>query len=85
MLSTGGSTLLLTGKAEILHRRATHLDSVQNCPSHINEDVIVQLPQVKMNMCLDDPPTVAELEKALAARSSGKATGSDAIPAEIYL
>ena len=37
-----------------------------------------------MNMSLDDPPTVAEVEKATAALSSGKASGSDAIPAEIY-
>ena len=43
-----------------------------------------QLPQVKMNMSLDDPPTVAEVEKATAALPSGKAPGSDAIPAEIY-
>ena len=37
-----------------------------------------------MNMSLDDPPTVVEVGKAIAALSSGKAAGSDAIPAEIY-
>ena len=37
-----------------------------------------------MNMSLDDPPTVAEVEKAIAALSSGTDPGSDAIPAEIY-
>ena len=57
---------------------------VQNRPSHINEDVIAQLPQVKMNISLDDQPTVAEVEKAIAAHSSGKVPGSDATPAETY-
>ena len=37
-----------------------------------------------MNMSLDDPPTVAELEKAIAALSSSKAPGSDVNSAEIY-
>ena len=32
----------------------------------------------------DDPPTVAQVEKTIAALSKGKAPGSDAIPAEIY-
>ena len=83
MLSADGSTLL-TDKAEILHLWAEHFDSVLNRTSHIIEDVIAQLLQVKLNMSLDDPPTVAEVEKAIAALSSGKAPGSDAIPAEIY-
>ena len=83
LLSASGSTLI-TDKAEIVHRWATHFDSVPSCPSHINEDVIAQLPQMKMNMSLDDPHTVAEVEKAIAALSSGKVPGSDAIPAELY-
>ena len=37
-----------------------------------------------MNMSLDDPPTVAEMGKAIAALSSDKAPVSDAITAEIY-
>ena len=35
-------------------------------------------------MCLDDQSTVAEVEKAIAAHSSGNIPGSDAIPAETY-
>ena len=72
---------LLTDKAEILHRWAEHFDSVLN-RSHINKDVLTQLPQVKLNMSLDDPPCVTEVEKAIAALSNDKAPGSDAIPAE---
>ena len=64
--------------------RIRHFDSVLNRPSYINEDVIAQLPQMELNISLDDPPAVAEVEKAIAARSSGKAPGADAFPAEIY-
>ena len=46
--------------------------------------MIAQLPQVKMNMSLDNPPTVIEVEKAIAALSNDKAPGSDTIPAVIY-
>ena len=83
LLSSDGSTLL-TDKADNLQRLAEHSDSVLNRPSHINDDVLAQLPQVKMNMSLDDPPTVAEVEKVIAALSNDKAPGSDDIPVEIY-
>ena len=68
--------LLLTYKAEILHRWAELLDSAINRPSHIQE--------VKTNMSIDDPPTAVEVEKAIAAFFNGKVPGSDAILAEIY-
>ena len=45
--------------------------------------MIAQLHQVKMNMSPGEPHTVAEVEKAIVALSSGKAPGCDAIPAEI--
>ena len=35
-------------------------------------------------MSIDDQPTVTEMEKAIAAHSSGKVSGSDAILAENY-
>ena len=37
-----------------------------------------------MNMSLYGPPTVAEVEKAIAAVSRGKALRSDAIQVEVY-
>ena len=46
--------------------------------------MIAHLPQVKTNMSLDDQSTVAKVEKIIAVISSGKAPGSDAIPAEVY-
>ena len=67
-----------------MKRWAEHFDSVLNRPSSINDDAINRLPQMECNLLLDDFPTVAETVKAIKLLSSGKAPGSDAIPAEIY-
>ena len=83
LLSADG-TNLLTDKESILKRSAEHFDSVLNQPSSINEDAINRLPQVECNLLLDEFPTAAETVKAIKLLSSGKAPGSDAIPAEIY-
>ena len=66
LLSADGSTLL-TEKAEIQHRWSEHFDSVLNRPSIINEDLIAQILQVKMNTSFDDPPTIADVGQAIAA------------------
>ena len=52
--------------------------------SLINDEAINRLPQVECNPLLDELPTVSETVKAIKLLSSGKAPGSDAIPAEIY-
>ena len=77
-------TSILTGKEAILKRCAEHFESVLNWPSSINDDAINRLPQVECNLLLDEFPTVSETVKAIKPLSSGKAPGSDAIPAEIY-
>ena len=83
LLSADG-TSLLTDKEAILKRWAEHFDGVLNRPSSINEEAINRLPQVECNPLLDELPTISETVKAIKLLSSGKATGSDAIPAEIY-
>ena len=83
LLSADG-TSLLTDKEAILKRWAEHFDSVLNRPSSINDDAINRLPQAECNLLLDEFPTTAETVKAIKLLSSGKAPGSDAIPAEIY-
>ena len=45
---------------------------------------INRLPQVECNPLLDELPTVSETVKAIKLLSSGRALGSDAIPAEMY-
>ena len=83
LLSADGTTLI-TDKEHILGRWAEHFDSVLNRPSSINEEAIKRLPQVATNEALDLPPTLEEVIKAIKQLSSGKAPGTDAIPAEIY-
>ena len=83
LLSADGISLL-TDKEAILKRWAEHFDGVLNRPCSINDEAINRLPQVECNPLLDELPTVSETVKAIKLLSSGKAPGSDAIPAEIY-
>ena len=82
LLSADG-TSLLTDKEAILKRWAEHFVGVLN-RSSINDEAINRLPQVECNPLLDELPTVSETVKAIKLLSSGKAPGSDAIPAELY-
>ena len=83
-LFSADGTSLLTDKEAILKWLAEHFDGVLNRPSSINDEAINRLPQVECNPLLDEFPTVSETVKAIKLLSSGKAPGSDAIPAEIY-
>ncbi|BHF82989.1 hypothetical protein SprV_0802613000 [Sparganum proliferum] len=83
LLSADGSTLL-TEKTQILQRWAEHFRGVLNRPSAISDAAIDRLPQVETNVDLDLPPSLQETIRAVQQLSSGKAPGSDAIPAEIY-
>ena len=83
LLSADGSTIL-TDKPDILKRWAEHFNSVLNRPSYGNDNAINRLPQKECNVLLDEFPTVTETRKAIHHLSSGKAPGTDAIPAEVY-
>lgn len=83
LLSADGSTLF-TDKDKILGRWAEHFKSVLNRPSTINDEAIDRLPQITVNEEMDELPTLEEIEKAIRLLSTGKAPGSDSIPAEIY-
>ncbi|BHF70339.1 hypothetical protein SprV_0301338900 [Sparganum proliferum] len=83
LLSAEGSTLL-TEKTQILQRWAEHFRGVLNRPSAISDAAIDRLPQVETNVDLDLPPSLQETIRSVQQLSSGKAPGSDAIPAEVY-
>nr|VZI21424.1 unnamed protein product [Spirometra erinaceieuropaei] len=83
LLNADGSTLL-TEKTQILQRWAEHFRGVLNRPSVISEAAIARLPQVATNVDLDLLPSPQETIRAVQQLSSGKAPGSDAIPAEVY-
>jgi hypothetical protein len=84
LLSADG-TQLLTEKKKILERWAEHFNQVLNRPAAINEEAIARLPQVETNYELGKLPSVDEVQKAIKQFSHGKAPGSDAIPAEVYM
>ncbi|XP_072171568.1 uncharacterized protein [Diadema setosum] len=83
LFSADGSTLL-TEKKLILERWAEHFSRVLNRPAQINEEAIDRLSQVPINHKLDVPPSEKEVDIAITQLSSGKAPGSDSIPAEVY-
>ena len=83
LFSADGSTLL-TDKDAILKRWAEHFNSVLNRPSSVSDNAINRRPQIECNVLLDEFPTVTETRKAIQHLSSGKAPGTDAIPAEVY-
>nr|VZI17155.1 unnamed protein product [Spirometra erinaceieuropaei] len=83
ILSADGNTLL-TENTQILQRWAEHFRGVLNCPSAISDAAIKHLPQVETNADPDVPPSLQETIRAVQQLSSGKAPGSDAIPAEVY-
>nr|VZI05676.1 unnamed protein product [Spirometra erinaceieuropaei] len=83
LLSADGTTLL-TEKTQILQRWAKHFRGVPNRPSAISEAAINRLPQVETNVDIDLPPSLQETIRAVQQLSSGKAPGSDAVPAEVY-
>nr|VZI50870.1 unnamed protein product [Spirometra erinaceieuropaei] len=83
LLSADGNTLL-TEKTQILQQWAEHFRGVLNRPSVISDAAIDRSPQVETNVGLDLPPSLQETIRAVQQLSSGKAPGSDAIPAEVY-
>nr|VZI06546.1 unnamed protein product [Spirometra erinaceieuropaei] len=68
----------------MLQRWAEHFRGVLNRPFVISEAAIERLPQVETNADLDFPPSLQETIRAVQQLSSGKAPGSDAIPAEMW-
>nr|VZI14717.1 unnamed protein product [Spirometra erinaceieuropaei] len=83
LLSVDGGTLL-TETAHVLQRWAEHFQSVINRPFTISDVAIFRLCQVEIYFDLDLPRFLHEIIRAVKQLSSGKAPGSDAIPAEIY-
>ncbi|VDM00794.1 unnamed protein product [Schistocephalus solidus] len=83
LLSADGTTLL-TETMKIMMHWAEHFRSVLNRPSTISDAIIDRLPKAETNVDLDLLTLLQETIKAVQQLASGKATRSDAIPAEIY-
>ncbi|VDM01693.1 unnamed protein product [Schistocephalus solidus] len=83
LLRADGTTLL-TEKSKILKRWAEHFRSVRNQPSTISDAAIDRLPEEETNANLDLLSSLQETIRAVQQLFSRKASGSDAIPVEIY-
>nr|VZI42152.1 unnamed protein product [Spirometra erinaceieuropaei] len=83
-LRSADGITLLTEKTPFLQRWSEYIRGVLNCPSTISDAAIARLPQVETNMDLDLPPSLHETIRAVQQLSSGKTSGLDTIPAEIY-
>ncbi|XP_071495718.1 uncharacterized protein [Diadema antillarum] len=71
-------------KKLILERWAEHFNNVLNQPAQINNEAIIRLPHVPINHKLEVPPSKKVIDTAITQLSSGKAPGSDSMPAEVY-
>ena len=49
----------------------------------MHESSLAKIPQVDVNLELDDPPTRKEIKKATMQLKGGKSPGIDCIPAEV--
>ena len=75
---------LLTDKQDILKRWTEHFHSLLNRPSTITTEALIRIPQRPLITCLDDPPSLDEVSKAVKQLQPGKAAGPDGIPPDIY-
>ena len=83
LLSSDGKTLI-KDQAGLLERWTEHFSSLLNRPSSVSQVALSQIPQNPVITDLDEPPSLDEVQKAINQTSSGRASGKDSIPAEIY-
>ena len=90
--SASGSAPLLSSDAKALikdqeslsKRWREHFDILLNRPSSVDSDTLNQIPQQPVRVSLSKPPTNEEIKKAIHLAISGRASGRDGIPTEIY-
>ena len=67
-----------------MNRWAEHFSTLLNRPSTVDPTALEQVPQQPTLNDLDFPSSMDELTKAMKQTNSGRASGKDGIPAEIY-
>ena len=81
--SSGGCTLL-TDQDAILQRWSEHFEGLVSDRHTVQKLSLAKIPQVDVELELDDPPTREEIRKATMQLKVGKSPGIDGIPAEVY-
>ena len=79
--SDGG--VLLTDKEAILQRCSGHFEGLFSDQCTVQESSLAKIPQVDVELELDDPPTHKEIRKATMQLRVGKSPCIDGIPAEV--
>lgn len=82
-MSADGRTLIKDQEG-LLERWNEYFSSLLNRPSAVDRAALNLIPQRPLREDLDNPPTLEEIMRAIRRTSSGKASGRDNIPAEIY-
>ena len=76
--------MLIEDQEGLRKRWAEHFRTLLNKPSTVDPTTLEQVPQQPTLNDLDLPSSMDELSKALKQTNSGRASGTDGIPAEIY-
>ena len=83
MFSLDGKTLL-TSTEDKKERWTEHFTQLLSETSTVSDSVINTLPQRPEETCLDEIPTIQEVEKAISQIKNNKIAGPDGIPPELF-
>lgn len=83
LLSSDGNTLI-KDQAGLRERWVEHFSNLLSNPSTADPALLSQILQQPVQGELDLPPSISEIKKAIFQTNSGRASGRDDIPAEIY-
>ena len=83
LLASDGSTLIKDQEG-LSKRWHEHFSNLPNRPSSVDKGALNQIPQQPIQESLAEPRTMDEIKKAIHKTTSGRASGKDGIPAEIY-
>lgn len=82
-LKTRDGAAKLTAKKDVLNRWAEHFETLLNVDRVADLDHINSIPSLQIHEALDEPPTLAEVVKAIAEQKNKKAAGVDNISGEL--
>ena len=83
-LQPADGSRLIKYQEGLRNRRAEHFSTLLNKPPTVDPTALELVPQQPTLNDLDPSPSMDELSKALKQTNSGRASGKDGIPAEIY-